>query len=179
MSRTELKITETEKDNVTSTTYSSNIKIKNSSSSIKMENLIERRGNLETLIRSSAYIPCLMGRRPLVSGVKEVPEFWRFLINYDDAWRRLDLKKTQNILSSNKKGDKEKIEKIKMKEMKPYLGGYSILLHSKALLHDSGGLVLPIKMIRTLLPSEDFTKVPVKAVMSQKNGSGVTKMRSQ
>ena len=179
VSRTELKITETEKDNVTSTTYSSNIKIKNSSSSIKMENLIERRGNLETLIRSSAYIPCLMGRRPLVSGVKEVPEFWRFLINYDDAWRRLDLKKTQNILSSNKKGDKEKIEKIKMKEMKPYLGGYSILLHSKALLHDSGGSVLPIKMIRTLLPSEDFTKVPVKAVTSQKNGSGVTKMRSQ
>ena len=139
-----------------------------------------------------------MGRRPLVSGVKEVPEFWRFLINHDDAWRRLDLKKTQkrlrcseisNSFSSNKKGDKEKIEEIKMKEMKPYLGGYSILPLSKALLHDPGGSVLSVKMIRTLLP-----KVPVKEsqvtsqeiggshesqVTSHRTGSGVTKMRSQ
>ena len=104
MSRTELKLSETEKDDVmkhlksqaktyspsiTSATYSSNIEDKNSPSSIGMENLIERRGNLETLIRSSGYVPCLMGRRPLILGVKEVPEFWRFLINHDDAWRRL------------------------------------------------------------------------------------------
>ena len=115
-----------------------------------------------------------MGRRPLVSGVKEVPEFWRFLINYDDAWRRLDLKKTQkrlryseisNSFSSNMK-ETSKLEDLevgypkdilKMKEMKPYLGGYSILPLSKALLHDLGGSVLSVKMIRKLL-----LKVPVK-----------------
>ena len=78
------------------------------------------------------------------------------------------MKKTQNILSSNKKGDKEK-----MKEMKPYLGGYSILPRSKALLHDSGGSVFPVKMIRTLLPSYESQ------VTSQKTGGRVTKMRSQ
>ena len=94
VSRTELKITETEKDDVTSATYSSNIKIKNSPSSIRMENLIERRGNLETLIRSSAWVPRLMGRRPLVSGVKEVPEFRRFLINLEQRRLRDYFEKT-------------------------------------------------------------------------------------
>ena len=66
------------------------------------------------------------------------------------------MKKTQNILSSSKKGDRE---------MKPYLGGNNILPISKD---------LPIKMI-----SEDFVKVPVEEVTSQRTGSGMTKMRSQ
>ena len=173
---------------------------------------------------------------------EEYNDAWRFLINLEQ--RKLDLKKqrrlqctkievelsskrrlTQNILSpriknfpssfsSNKKGDREKIEEInvvtshggfKYKEwtgifwdvskdefyssrrdisvggkilgntssskkidLKPYLGGDSTLPLSKALPHDPGGLVLPVKMIRTLLPSEDFAKVPAKETDKKK-----------
>ena len=91
----------------------------------------------------------------------------RRLRDYLEVKLSSKMKKTQNILSSDKKGDKEKMEEIKMKEMKPYLRGSSILPLSKALLHDPGGSVLSVKMIRTLLP-----KVPVKEsqVMSQEIG---------
>ena len=82
-------------------------------------------------------------------------------------------------------------------DLRPYLGGDNTLPLSKALPHDPGGLVLPVKMIRTLLPSGDFAKVPVEEtdkdkeftsqeigshesqVTSQETGGGVTKMRSQ
>ena len=173
MSRTEFKISETRKDNVTSatsTTYSSNIKFKNSPSRKEaetrvvyrdgrpeMENLIERHGNLETLIRSSACVPRLMGRRPLTSGIRD---------NFETTPRQLrdnlevklssKIKKTQNTLASSKKGDRE---------MKPYPRGSNILPLSKD---------LSIKMI-----SEDFVKVPVEEVTSQRIGSGMTKMQSQ
>ena len=70
-------------------------------SSEEMEDLIKRCSNLEKLIRSTAYVLRLMGRRPLVSGVREVVEktvsteeyddTWRFLINLEQ--RKLDLKK--------------------------------------------------------------------------------------
>ena len=99
VSRTEFKLSETEKDDVmkhlkvktyspsaTSATYSSNIKIENSPSSI------ERCGNLE--IKSTACVPRLMGRRPLISGIKEVPEFRRFLINLEQRRLRDDFEMT-------------------------------------------------------------------------------------
>ena len=70
-------------------------------SSEEMEDLIKRCSNLEKLIRSTAYVLCLMGRRPLVSGVRETMDKTISTEEYDDAWRflisleqrKLDLKK--------------------------------------------------------------------------------------
>ena len=67
----------------------------------EMEDLIERCSNLQKLIRSIAYVLRLMGRRPLVSGVREVMDKTVSTEEYDDAWRflisleqrKLDLKK--------------------------------------------------------------------------------------
>ena len=74
----------------------------------EMENLIERCGNLEKLIRSTAYVLRLMGRRPLVSGVREIVEKTVSTEEYDDAWRflinleqrKLDLKKQRRLRCS-------------------------------------------------------------------------------
>ena len=65
----------------------------------EMEDLIERCGNLEKLIRSTAHVLRLMGRRPLVSGVREtMDDAWRFLINLEQ--RKLDLKKQRRLRCS-------------------------------------------------------------------------------
>ena len=56
---------------------------------VEIDNLIERCGNLEKLIRSSAYVLRLMGRRPQVSGVREIVEKTVSTEEYDDAWRFL------------------------------------------------------------------------------------------
>merc|ERR1712089_9583 len=104
--------------NIEAKTYSSNIKTENSPSNIEMEgprcqvlkllhgvaagfqpivvrsseemeDLIKRCSNLEKLIRSSAYVLRLMGRRPLVSGVREVVDKTFSTEECDDAWRFL------------------------------------------------------------------------------------------
>ncbi len=149
VTRTESKLSETEKDDVQkyfrsqkeAKTYSSSAtvatEIKNSPSNMEMEgprcqvlkllhgsgggtpmvkslpceemeNLIERCGNLEKLIRSTAYVLRLMGRRPLVSGVREVADKTVSTEEYDDAWRflinleqrKLDLKKQRRLRCS-------------------------------------------------------------------------------
>ena len=133
VSKTESKLSETEKDNVQiylksqkeacilnieAITYSSNIKTENSPSNIgmegprcqvlklfhgvaagfqpivvrsseEMEDLIKRCSNLEKLVRSRAYVLRLMGRRPLVSGVREVVDKTVSTDEYDDARRFL------------------------------------------------------------------------------------------
>ena len=108
------------------------------------------------------------------------------------------IKNFPSSFSSSKKGDREKIEEINVVashggfKYKEWTGifwnvskdefyssrldisvggkilGDSTVPLSKTLPHDPGGSVLPVKMIRTLLPSEDFAKVPAKETDKKK-----------
>ena len=68
----------------------------------EMENSVKRCSNLEKLVRSTAHVPRLMGRRLLISGVRQtMDDAWKFLINLEQ--RKLNLKKQKRLRCSETK----------------------------------------------------------------------------
>ena len=68
----------------------------------EMENSVKRCSNLEKLVRSTAHVPRLMGRRLLISGVRQtMDDAWKFLINLEQ--RKFNLKKQRRLRCSETK----------------------------------------------------------------------------
>ena len=153
VTKVESQLTETEKDdvqkyfksqkeacisNIETKTYSSNIETKNFPSNIDIDDLIKRCGDLQKLIRSAAYILCLMGRRPLVSGVREVTDKAISAEEYDDAWKflisleqiKLDLKKQRRLQCSEIKVELSGKRKLTQIILSPRIKNFPISFSS-------------------------------------------------